>query len=114
MYRRAFNLEGQLLSRLSSKALDVLIRYSFWRNAVQESHRKPQIPPSSPSVVECFDQSGLLLSRVNGYVKNISVSQQHHSLFLAMYFDGELVFFAVDNEVIVHRLKLFSVFKLVG
>lgn len=107
-------MKRQLLSRLSSKALDVLIRYPFWRNAVQDAYLKPQIPPSSPSVVECFDQSGLLLSRVNGYVKAISLPQQHHSLFLAMYFDGELVFFAVDNEVIVHRLKLFSVFKLVG
>jgi hypothetical protein len=107
-------LERQLLSRLSSKALDVLIRYPFWRNAVQEAYLKPQIPPNSPTIVECFDQSGLLLSRVNGYVKAISLPQQHHSLFLAMYFDGELVFFAVDNEVILHRLKLFSVFKLVG
>lgn len=107
-------MKRQLLSRLSSKALDVLIRYPFWRNAVQDAYLKPQIPPSSPSVVECFDQSGLLLSRINGYVKAISVPQQHHSLFLAMYFDGELVFFAVDNEVILHRLKFFSVFKLVG
>ncbi|MBE9128588.1 MULTISPECIES: hypothetical protein [unclassified Coleofasciculus] len=107
-------MERQLLSRLSSKALDILIRYPFWRKAVQDAYFNPQIPPTSPTVVECFDQSGLLLSRVNGYVKNISVPQQHYSLFLAMYFDGELVFFAVGNEVIVHRLKLFSVFKLVG
>jgi hypothetical protein len=107
-------VESQLLSRLSSKALEVLIRYPFWRNAVQESHLKPQIPPDSPTIVECFDQLGLLLSRVNGYTRAIPVPAQHQSLFLAMYFDGELVFFAVENEVIVHRLKLFSVFSLVG
>lgn len=107
-------MSNQLLNKLSSKALELLIRYPHWRNAVQQAHLNQQIPPDVPNIVECFDQSGLLLSRVNGYTKAVSVPQQHRSLFLAMYFDGELVFFAVDNEVIIHRLKLFSVFSLVG
>lgn len=107
-------MELKWLNRLSSKALELLIRYPRWRNEIQQAHPKPQISPDLPNIVECFDQSGLLLSRVNGYTKAIPVPQQHRSLFLAMYFDGELVFFAVENEVIIHRLKLFSVFSLVS
>jgi hypothetical protein len=107
-------MSSQLLNKLSSKALELLIRYPRWIKAVQQAHLKPQISPDIPNIIECFDQSGLLLSRVNGYTKAVSVPQQHRSLFLAMYFDGEMVFFAVDNEVIIHRLKLFSVFSLVG
>ncbi len=102
---------ADLMKKLTSPSLDLLMKYPFWRNAVLEAYSKRQLPGNyEPQVVEFFDHQGLLSSQVADYVFSASVPLEHKSEFLAIYFDGELVLFTSNREVILNRLGLVSVF----
>lgn len=97
--------------RVSVSTLELLLSYPYWRTIVLETYSKEQLPGNyEPQVVEFFDQQGLLAFQVAGYVCNASVPLNHKSEFIAIYFDGELVVFTANQELILNRLELVSVF----
>ncbi|HAA32938.1 MAG TPA: hypothetical protein DCE56_40990 [Cyanobacteria bacterium UBA8553] len=98
------------LRSLSPASVEVLIRYSSWRQQVIEALKRPTFPFSyQPDLIEIFDQQGLLAGRINDYVYTVTLPSTHRSQFMAWYFDGELAFFSVGSDVIVNRLTLLSV-----
>ena len=102
-----------LAHKLTANSLDVLLKYPTWRVAINEAISKGQLPPNSqPMIIEFFDQQGLLASRVYGYVFSLPVPVGHRSEFVALYFDGELVFFLMGNEIVLSRLNGLCVFAL--
>jgi len=97
--------------KISVSTLELLLSYPYWRTAVLETSDKGQVPGNySPQVIEFFDHQGLLASQVAGYVYKASLPLEHKSEFVAIYFDGELVVFIANREVIINRLGLVSVF----
>lgn len=97
--------------RISVSTLELLLGYPYWRNAVIETSFKGQLPGNyEPQIIEFFDHQGLLASQAAGDVFNASVPIEHRSEFLAVYFDGELVVFTANQEVIINRLGLVSIF----
>lgn len=101
----------QLITRLTAHSLDLLVKYPSWRTAVFEAYSQGSIPGNyEPQIIEFFDHQGLLASQVAGYVFNPSVPIEHKSEFLAIYFDSELVVFTANQEVIINRLGIVSVF----
>ena len=102
-----------LLKRLNRDSVELLLKYPFWRNAVLEAESKSQLPANyQPRNIEFFDQQGLLASRLGSYIFNALVPASHHSEFVALYFDSELVSFVVGNEIIINRLRWVSLFGL--
>lgn len=100
-----------LMKRLATSSLDILLKYPAWRNKVFSACSQAQLPPSiQPTVVEFFDQQGLLVSQVGGNVFSTEVPVGHRSEFMALYFDGELVLFIAGKEVILNRLGLLCIF----
>ena len=102
-----------LAHKLTTSSLDVLLKYPTWRGAINEAISKGQLPPNSqPMIIEFFDQQGILASRLYGYVVSSPVPIGHRSEFIALYFDGELVFFLIGNEIVLSRLNGLCVFAL--
>jgi hypothetical protein len=102
-----------LAHKLTANSLDVLLKYPTWRVAINEAISKGQLPPNyQPQIIEFFDQQGLLASRLYGYVFSSPVPIGHRSEFIALYFDGELVFFMIGNEIVLSRLNGLCVFAL--
>ncbi len=102
-----------LAKKLTANSLDVLLKYPTWRGAINEAISKGHLPPNyQPMIIEFFDQQGLLASRIYGYVFSSPVPIEHHSEFIALYFDGELVFFLIGNEIVLSRLNGLCVFAL--
>ncbi len=101
----------ELITTLSVASLDLLVKYPAWRNAIFDAYPKNSLPGNyEPQIIEFFDHQGLLVSQAGGYVFNASVPVEHKSEFLAIYFDGELVLFTSNREVILNRLGLVCVF----
>jgi hypothetical protein len=102
-----------LAKKLTANSLLVLLKYPTWRGAVNEAMSLGQLPPNyQPQIIEFFDQQGLLASRICGYVFSSPVPIGHRSEFIALYFDGELVFFLIGNEIVLSRLNGLCVFAL--
>ena len=102
-----------LAHKLTANSLEVLLKYPTWRGAINEAMSKGQLTPNyQPMIIEFFDQQGLLASRIYGYVFSSPVPVGHRSEFIALYFDGELVFFVIGNEIVLSRLNGMSVFAL--
>jgi len=102
-----------LVKKLTTNSLDVLLKYPTWREAINEAISKGQLSANyQPQIIEFFDQQGLLASRIYGYVFSSAVAIGHRSEFVALYFDGELVFFVIGNEIVLSRLNGMSVFAL--
>jgi len=102
-----------LAKKLTANSLEVLLKYPTWRGVINEAISKGQLPPNyQPMIIEFFDQQGLLASRIYGYVFGSPVPIGHRSEFIALYFDGELVFFVVGNEIVLSRLNGLCVFAL--
>jgi len=102
-----------LAKKLTANSLDVLLKYPTWREAVNEAMSLGQLPPNyQPMIIEFFDQQGLLASRICGYVFSSAVPVGHRSEFIALYFDGDLVFFLIGNEIVLSRLNGLCVFAL--
>jgi hypothetical protein len=102
-----------LAKKLTANSLEVLLKYPTWRGAINEAMSKGQLTPNyQPMIIEFFDQQGLLASRIYGYVFSSPVPVGHHSEFIALYFDGDLVFFVIGNEIVLSRLNGMSVFAL--
>jgi len=100
-----------LMKRLATSSLDILLKYPAWRNEVFIACSQAQLPPSvQPTVIEFFDQQGLLVSQVGGDVFSTEVPIGHRSEFMALYFDGDLVLFVAAEEVILNRLGLVCIF----
>jgi hypothetical protein len=99
-----------LIESVSTKSVELLLCYPTWRMAVLEAFKLAPLPMNyEPTLIEAFDQQGLLAGRVNDLVYTVDLLSDHHSEFVAWYFDGELVFFATGSEVIINRLQLVSV-----
>lgn len=65
-----------------------------------------------PLLIEVFDQDGLLLSVVNK--TNLTKQTRpfgHQAIYIAWYFDEQLVFFMVDGkeEPLLNRLQLLAI-----
>jgi hypothetical protein len=102
-----------LAKKLTANSLLVLLKYPTGRGAINEAMSKGQLTPNyQPMIIEFFDQQGLLASRIYGYVFSSPVPVGHRSEFIALYFDGELVFFVIGNEIVLSRLNGMSVFAL--
>jgi len=102
-----------LAKKLTANSLLVLLKYPTLRGAINEAMSKGQLTPNyQPMIIEFFDQQGLLASRIYGYVFSSPVPVGHRSEFIALYFDGELVFFVIGNEIVLSRLNGMSVFAL--
>ena len=102
-----------LAKKLTASSLEVLLKYPTWRGAINEAMSKGQLTPNyQPMIIEFFDQQGLLASRIYGYVFSSPVPVGHRSEFIALYFDGELVFFVIGNEIVLSRLNGLCVFAL--
>ncbi len=102
-----------LAKKLTASSLEVLLKYPTWRGAINEAISKGQLTPNyQPMIIEFFDQQGLLASRIYGYVFSSPVPVGHRSEFIALYFDGELVFFLIGNEIVLSRLNGLCVFAL--
>ena len=100
-----------LMKRLATSSVDILLKYPAWRNEVFSACSQAQLPPSfQPSVIEFFDQQGLLVFQVGGNVFSTEVPVGHRSEFMALYFDGDLVLFIAGEEIILNRLGLLGIF----
>jgi hypothetical protein len=99
------------MKRLATSSLDILLKYPAWRNKVFIACSQAQLPPScQPSVIEFFDQQGLLVSQAGGNVFSTEVPVGHRSEFMALYFDGDLVLFIAGEEIILNRLGRVCIF----
>ena len=107
-----------LMKRLATSSLDILLKYPSWRKEVFSACSQTQLPPNfQPTVIEFFDQQGLLVSQVGGNVFSTEVPVGHRSEFMALYFDGDLVLFIAGESVILNRLGrvcIFAAFDLEG
>ena len=102
-----------LAKKLTANSLLVLLKYPTWRGAIDEAISKGQLPPNyQPMIIEFFNQQGLLASRICEYVFSSPVPIGHRSEFIALYFDGDLVFFLIGNEIVLSRLNGLCVFAL--
>jgi hypothetical protein len=102
-----------LAQKLTTKSMNVLLKYPTWRGAINEVMSLEQLPPNyQPQIIEFFDQQGLLASKICGYVFSSAVPIGHRSEFFALYFDGELVLFVIGSEIVLSRLNGMSVFAL--
>lgn len=102
-----------LAKKLTSDSIDILLRYPTWLVTINEAALLGQLPPNyQPQIVEFFDQQGLLVSKICGYVFSTAVPVGHRSEFIALYFDRELVFFVIRSEIILSRLNGLCVFAL--
>jgi hypothetical protein len=102
-----------LAKKITSDSIDVLLRYPIWLVTINEAASWGQLPPNyQPQITEFFDQQGLLVSKICGYVFSTTVPVGHRSEFIALYFDGELVFFVIRSEIILSRLNRLCVFAL--
>jgi hypothetical protein len=100
----------KLIGSVSTNSIELWLRYPTWRMAVLEAFKLAPLPMGyEPSLIEAFDQQGLLAGRINDLVYTVDLPPEHRSEFVAWYFDGELVFFATGSEVIINRLQLVSV-----
>lgn len=88
----------------------LLQHYPTWQAAVAEALvLGPLVLDGNPTVVEIFDQQGLLAGRLYDYVYTASLPINHQSLFQAWYFDGELGIFYAGGEIIVNRMTNFDI-----
>ncbi|MBW4499612.1 MAG: hypothetical protein KME57_08590 [Scytonema hyalinum WJT4-NPBG1] len=98
-----------LQESISERCQQVLQKYPQWSIRVHEALQKSPVRLDfAPSSVEIFDQSGLLLGVLLGETvysgaRNFGISSE----FMAWLYDGELVVFAVEDEVIVNRITKF-------
>ncbi|NJL10133.1 MAG: hypothetical protein HC908_08085 [Calothrix sp. SM1_7_51] len=92
---------------LSPEASLILSQYPQWQLMVIEAINKPLLDINyCPSVVETFDQFGLLAGRIhNSFSYECTRDTRCKSDFIAWLFDGDLAVFYVNSEVIVNRLN---------
>ncbi len=93
---------------ISLQATSILQKYPEWHQRVISALNLPPLEPTYyPEVVEIFDQHGLLAGRLHSQVAyETTRTPDQHSDFNAWFFDGELVVFYIDSEVIINRLEL--------
>jgi hypothetical protein len=112
------DLVQRFLSNLSIQTIELLLRYPDWRSRVLNAYLLPPLPFGfEPTLVEAFDQQGLLAGRINDYVYAVELPLSHRCEFIAWYFDSELVLFSVGAELAIDRLQLVGVaglFDLAG
>ncbi len=102
-----------LAKKITSNSINTLLRYPTWLVTINKTASLGQLPPNyQPQIIEFFDQQGGLVSKICGYVFSTALPIGHRSEFIALYFDGELVFFVVCSEIILSRLNGLCVFAL--
>lgn len=91
---------------ISERCQALLQQYPQWLVRVQEALEKSPVRLDFvPSSVEIFDQSGLLLGVLLGEMVYSGARKPGvRSEFLAWFFDGELVVFTIESEVILNRI----------
>lgn len=93
----------------SERTHSVLRKYPQWREKVQQAAKLPPFRLDySPSVVEIFDQYGLLSGEILDIVYERPRLRQEQSEFVAWCLDGQLGVFYVGSEVVIDRLSLMS------
>ncbi|MBP5974202.1 MAG: hypothetical protein KME46_21525 [Brasilonema angustatum HA4187-MV1] len=99
-----------LQESMSERCQQVFQKYPRWLVQVHEALHKPPVRLDfAPSSVEIFDQSGLLLGVLLGEtVYSAARKAGVRSEFMAWLYDGELVVFAIESEVIVNRIPIFN------
>lgn len=84
----------------------ILLKHTRWKKAIETAKKLPPFPLNySPSVVEIFDQLGLLAGVAFGEVYECFRYKEDRSEFIAWYLDGELALFYIGGEILVNRLK---------
>ncbi len=114
-YDKQENLSRLLdfLKGVSLPTVEILLRYPDWRTAVFEAFSLPPLPLDKlPTIIEIFDQQGLLAGRVNDHTYTVQLDINHVSEFTAWYFDGEMVMFCVGAEFVVNRLQTLAIAAL--
>lgn len=114
-YSQQENHHGLLdfLKQLSLPTVEILLRYPDWRAAVFEAFSLPPLPLDTlPTIIEIFDQQGLLAGKVNDHTYTVQLDFDHVCEFTAWYFDGSLVLFCVGAELVVNRLTHLAVAAL--
>ncbi|NMG10441.1 hypothetical protein [Brasilonema sp. UFV-L1] len=91
---------------MSERCQALLQQYPQWLVRVQSALEKSPVRLENlPLSIEIFDQSGLLLGVLLGETVYSGASTLGvKSEFLAWLYDGELVVFTIDKEVIVNRI----------
>ncbi|MBD1930069.1 hypothetical protein H6F74_28160 [Trichocoleus sp. FACHB-90] len=98
-----------MLEQLPDRVCSVLSKYPQWEKNVEQALTKsPFDLDYSASVIEIFDQQGLLGGIAWGICYETQRLKEHPSEFIAWYLDWELGLFYVDSEVVLNRLILMS------
>ncbi|BAZ71022.1 hypothetical protein NIES4106_58190 (plasmid) [Fischerella sp. NIES-4106] len=100
-------MQTTLQVNFSDRVSEVLSCYCEWQQVVNDAINKlPFEENYCPTVVEIFDQYGLLFGGVcDSYSYETTRNTQDKSDFLAWFLDGELAVFYVDSEIVVNRLQ---------
>jgi hypothetical protein len=87
----------------SPEIYEVLSQYPQWLDMLIRAIDRPTFSRDyCPSVVEVFDQYGLLCGRIHGYFSYESKrTSEQKSDFIAWLLDGELAVFCVGSEVVI-------------
>lgn len=96
-----------MLEQLSHQVRGVLSKYPQWEKNVEQALTKSLLDLDySASVIEVFDQQGLLGGIAWGVCYETERLKEHSSDFIAWYLDGELALFYVNSEIVLNRLIL--------
>ena len=84
----------------------ILAVYPDWRAAVIKARKQRAWPSDKePTTVEVYDQEGLLAGRLYSHAYSPMVSADRESVFQAWFYNGKLVFFYTQDEIVVNRLS---------
>lgn len=100
-----------LKANFSPKIFSVLSRYPQWLKMIIQVIDQPPLSRNYyPSIVEVFDQYGLLSGRIHGCFSYESTrNTEQESEFTAWLLDGELAVFYVGSELVINRLQILAV-----
>jgi hypothetical protein len=102
-------LDDLMPSLLSPQTRDILSRHSDWVEVIIQARSLPPFPLEYyPSVIEVFDEDGLLVGWAWGEKYEAKRHSGDKSEFTAWCLDGQLGLFQVGNEVVVNRLELIA------
>lgn len=74
------------------------------RQDLQKAQQLPILTPGyQPETLEFFDQEGLLLSHTPLGIINCTRPLGHQAQYLAIYVDGEIVFFQENQQILLNR-----------
>jgi hypothetical protein len=95
----------------SSEIFSVLSSYPEWLKMIIQVIEQPPLSINyCPSIVEVFDQYGLLSGRIHGCFSYESTrNTEQESEFTAWFLDGELAVFYVGSELVINRLQILAV-----